>query len=78
MTCAGRLYATTLSGKLSVLSEDGREWQAAGHLAGPRFFHRMLNRDNSSLIVIGGGNMTSGKDPSLEVIPVALTPPNAN
>ena len=71
-TCAGRLYATTLSGKLSVLSEDGREWQNAGHLAGPRFFHRMLNHGDSSLIVIGGGNMDTGKDPSLEVVPVGV------
>jgi N-acetylneuraminic acid mutarotase len=72
VTCAGRLYTTTYSGKLSVLSEDGREWQSAGQLAGPRFFHRMLNRSDASLIVIGGGNMESGKDPSLEIIPVGV------
>jgi len=72
ITCAGRLYATTYSGQLSVLSEDGREWQNAGNLAGPRFFHRMLNRDDSSLIVIGGGNMETGKDPSLEIVPVGV------
>jgi N-acetylneuraminic acid mutarotase len=72
VSCAGRLYVTTYSGKLSVLSEDGREWQSAGQLAGPRFFHRMLNRGDASLIVIGGGNMESGKDPSLEIIPVGV------
>jgi Domain of unknown function (DUF4198)/Kelch motif len=72
ITCAGRLYATTYSGQVSVLSEDGREWQNAGHLAGPRFFHRMLNRGDASLIVIGGGNMETGKDPSLEVVPVGV------
>jgi N-acetylneuraminic acid mutarotase len=72
VTCAGRLYATTYSGKLSVLSEDGHEWQSAGQLTGPRFFHRILNRGDASLIVIGGGNMESGKDPSLEVVPVGV------
>ena len=72
VTCAGRLYATTYSGKLSRLSEDGREWQAAGQLARPRFFHRMLCRDDSSFIVVGGANMEEGKDLSVEVIPVTL------
>ncbi len=77
VTCAGRLYTTTLSGKLSVLSEDGREWQDAGHLAGPRFFHRMLNRDDSSLIVIGGGNMETGKIPPSRSCPWASPGPQA-
>ena len=69
VTCGGRLYATTYSGLIACLSEDGRAWQEAGHLARARFFHRMLCPADSSLLVIGGGNMEEGKDVSIEVVP---------
>ena len=73
VTCGGRLYATTYAGKVSCLSEDGKTWQDAGQLAGPRFFHRMVCGGNRSLMVIGGGNMEEGKDLTVEVVPAAFS-----
>ena len=70
VTCAGQLFATTYSGKISRLSEDGQSWQDAGKLPRPRFFHRMLCADGSSLIVLGGASMEEGKDVSVEFVPV--------
>jgi N-acetylneuraminic acid mutarotase len=70
VTCGGQLFATTYSGKLWRLSDDGHSWQDAGRLNRPRFFHRMLCRDDSSLIVVGGASMTEGKDVSVELVPV--------
>ena len=72
VTCAGQLFATTYSGKISRLSEDGQSWQDAGKLPRPRFFHRMLCADESSLIVLGGASMEEGKDVSVEFVPVTL------
>jgi N-acetylneuraminic acid mutarotase len=69
-TCGGQLFATTYSGKIWRLSEDGQTWQDAGKLARPRFFHRMLCTSDSSLLIVGGANMEEGKDVSVEVIPV--------
>jgi hypothetical protein len=71
VTCAGRCYATTYSGKLCCLSKDGKAWQDAGQLTRPRFFHRLLCVGDSSLIAIGGGNMEEGKDLSVEVVSVS-------
>ena len=73
VTCGGRLYATTYAGKVSCLSEDGKTWQDAGQLAGPRFFHRMVCGGNRSLMVIGGGNMEEGKELTVEVVPAAFS-----
>lgn len=71
-TCEGRLFATTYAGGIARLSGDGKKWEDAGHLARARFFHRMLCENNSSLIVVGGGNMEEGKDLSLEVFATSL------
>jgi N-acetylneuraminic acid mutarotase len=68
--CGDRLYVSTYSGKLSYLSEDGQTWREAGQLDRPRFFHRMLCAGDSSLIVLGGANMQTGKDLSVEMIPL--------
>jgi Domain of unknown function (DUF4198)/Kelch motif len=70
MTCDGQLYASTYSGKIWRLADDGQSWQAAGELARPRFFQRMLCAGGSSLIVLGGANMEDGKDLSVETIPI--------
>jgi N-acetylneuraminic acid mutarotase len=72
VTCAGQLFATTYSGKISRLSEDGQSWQDAGKLTRPRFFHRMLCAEGPSLIVVGGASMEEGKDVSVELVPVTL------
>jgi hypothetical protein len=73
ITCAGRCYATTYSGKLCCLSNDNKAWQDAGQLTRSRFFHRLLCVDESSLIAVGGGNMEEGKDLSVEVVPVSVS-----
>ena len=70
LTVGGQLLATTYSGKISRLSEDGQSWQDAGQLSRPRFFHRMLCADGHSLIVIGGASMEEGKDVSVEIVPL--------
>jgi hypothetical protein len=67
-TCGGHLYATTYSGKISRLSDDGQSWQDAGKLTRPRFFHRLLSADDHSLIVVGGASMEEGKDLSVETV----------
>jgi N-acetylneuraminic acid mutarotase len=74
VTCQGRLFTTTYSGKVWRLSDDGREWLAAGELARPRFFHRMSCANDSSVIVLGGGNMQEGKDPSVEIVHASVSP----
>ena len=73
VTCQGRLFTTTYSGKVWRLSDDGREWLAAGELARPRFFHRMACANDSSVIVFGGGNMQEGKDPSVEIVHASVS-----
>ncbi len=73
VTCAGQLFATTYSGKISRLSEDGQSWQDAGKLTRPRFFHRMLCTEGHSLLVVGGASMEEGKDVSVELVPVTLS-----
>jgi hypothetical protein len=70
VTCDGHLYATTYSGKVSRLSDDGQSWQDAGKLTRPRFFHRLLSADDHSLIVVGGASMEEGKDLSVEIVPL--------
>jgi Domain of unknown function (DUF4198)/Kelch motif len=70
ITCGGQLFVTTYSGKLSRLAEDGQSWQEAGQLERPRFFHRMLSADGRSLIVVGGASMETGKDVSVELVPL--------
>jgi N-acetylneuraminic acid mutarotase len=69
-TCAGRLYATTYSGRVSRLSADGTRWEEAAHLRRPRFFHQLLCSHDSSLIALGGANMEEGKNLSVEIIPL--------
>jgi len=71
LTVEGQLLATTYSGKISRLSEDGQSWQDAAQLTRPRFFHRMLDAGRQSLIVIGGASMEEGKDVSVEIVPLA-------
>jgi N-acetylneuraminic acid mutarotase/uncharacterized GH25 family protein len=72
VTCAGRLFATTYSGGINCLSEDGREWREVGRLSRPRFFQRMVPASDSSLIVLGGANMQEGKDLRVEVVSAAF------
>ena len=68
--CRGALYVTTASGSIQRLAGDGRHWEFLGQLAHPRFFHRLLPWRNESLVVVGGGSMTTGKIPQLELLPI--------
>lgn len=52
----GKLYASPLSGKLYVLSTDGKTWEHRTTLKNPRFFHRLLPVDGDNLIAVGGSN----------------------
>lgn len=69
----GRLYVSTMEGRLQRLSSDGASWEVVGRLKAKRFFHRMLPLGSSELLAIGGADMEVGKVPSLEV----LVPPKS-
>lgn len=62
------LYATTYSGKLQRLSDDGKAWDVVGELERARFFHRMVPLSKSSLVSVGGASMTEGKFDEVDVI----------
>ena len=57
-TSAG-LFATTGTGKLCRLSDDGQSWQEVGALNHPRSFHRLLADTDTRLVAVGG--TSSGK-----------------
>jgi N-acetylneuraminic acid mutarotase len=53
----GRLYASGLNGILFRLSDDGSQWQEAGRLQKPRFFHQLVpSVDGKALLAIGGAS----------------------
>ncbi len=51
---AGKLYASGSEGVVYRLSDDGQAWTKVAELDRPRFFHRLLAKDNSELLIIGG------------------------
>jgi N-acetylneuraminic acid mutarotase len=69
--CQGALYVTTMSGSIQRLVSEGTQWEYLGQVDHPRFFHRLLPWRNDKLVVVGGGNMTTGKVLELELLPVA-------
>lgn len=72
--CGDDLYATTFSGKLQRLSNDGEKWEVIGQLGAARFFHRMLTTADGKLLIVGGANMKPGGGKILEL---ELIDPNA-
>jgi N-acetylneuraminic acid mutarotase len=66
----GALYATTMSGSIQRLSQDGKQWESLGQLAHPRFFHRLLPWQDRQLVVVGGAHMSVGKIEGLELVEV--------
>ena len=68
--CDGALFVSTISGSLQRLSADGKSWDFVGQLDHPRFFHRMVPWKDSSLVAVGGGNMSVGKVTEIDLIPV--------
>ena len=67
-TTGGRLYLSTISGKLLRLSDDGQAWELIKVLPDDRFFHQMLARSDSRLILMGGASMKSGKFASVVIV----------
>lgn len=51
---AGRVYTTNFGGQILSHAGDETEWRVEGHLAVPRFFHRMVKVGDGELAVIGG------------------------
>lgn len=64
----GRLYVSTIKGRLQRLSEDGKSWEVINELADARFFHRMLPYQGQ-LLMVGGANMGTGKFTNLDLVP---------
>jgi hypothetical protein len=63
-----RLIVSNIDGKVFELAADGKEWIDRGESRNARFFHRIIPRDDHSLISFGGANMESGKFTEVEVI----------
>ncbi|TWT98390.1 Kelch repeat-containing protein [Stieleria varia] len=57
----GRLYVSTLDGRVHQLGEDGASWRTIAKCNPARFFHRMLPIADDELLMIGGANMEIGK-----------------
>jgi hypothetical protein len=64
----GQLFASTMSGAVQRLSDDGRTWELAGQLAYPRFFHRLLPTAGGQTVIVGGASMQTGKTLELELL----------
>jgi N-acetylneuraminic acid mutarotase len=64
----GRLVASTMSGSVQRLSADGKQWELAGQLAHPRFFHRLLPTADGQIVIVGGASMQTGKTNDLELM----------
>ena len=65
---AGRLYVSTISGKLLRLGDDAKTWQQVRDLPSSRFFHRMLPIGGNRLIFLGGASMKTGKFAEVDVV----------
>lgn len=64
----GKLYVSTMSGRLVRLADDGQSWETVGGLTNERFFHRMLPVGADQLILIGGASMSIGKFSEVDVV----------
>ena len=64
----GRLYTTTYSGLLQRLTKDGSRWELVAELPSDRFFHRLLQVNDTQLLTVGGASMSRGKFGAVEVI----------
>ncbi len=64
---ADRVLASPLSGKISALSADGKQWEEVAALTNPRFFHRLLPLKDGRLLAVGGSSR-KGQIPALELV----------
>jgi N-acetylneuraminic acid mutarotase len=67
----GKLYATGMDGNVYLLSADGKAWTSLGKLAHPRFFHRLVDGGDKSLLAIAGASMEEGHFDATERFSVA-------
>lgn len=64
------LYVSGTDGVIYRLSEVDGDWQEAGKLETPRFFHRLLPRDQKSLLAVAGASMQKGHMKDIEQVDV--------
>ncbi|QDT38306.1 Kelch repeat-containing protein [Stratiformator vulcanicus] len=62
------LYASTMSGNLLRLSDDGSSWELVQELERKRYFHRMLPGGDDKLVLLGGTSMHEGRHTEVDVI----------
>ncbi len=62
------LYASGTDGVLYRLTDADGQWEQAGKLATPRFFHRLLPGGENSLLVVAGASMNAGHMKDIERI----------
>jgi N-acetylneuraminic acid mutarotase len=67
----GKLYATGMDGNVYLLSADGKAWESLGKLAHPRFFHRLVDGGENSLLAVAGASMEEGHFDSIERFSIA-------
>lgn len=64
----GRIVASTFSGQVIQLSEDGNSWENIGQLETGRFFHRLVAIDDRHFAILGGTSARSKKQTSVLVL----------
>jgi N-acetylneuraminic acid mutarotase len=64
------LFATTTTGIISRLADDGKSWTTVGKLNHPRMSHRLVSGDDGKLYVVGGTSR-AGKVKEVERVDVA-------
>ena len=70
---AGGLFATTTTGVISRLADDGKSWMVVGKLNHPRMSHRLVAGDDGKLYVVGGTSR-GGKVKEVELISLRQPP----
>ncbi len=64
----GAVYASASEGVLQRLTSVDGDWEQAGELETPRFFHRLLPGGQGQLLAIGGASMEDGHLATTEVL----------
>ncbi len=65
----GKLYVCGMRGVLYRLAKNGAEWEEAGKLETPRFFHQLVPGPQGSLLVVGGASMNGHLDSIEQISP---------
>jgi len=71
VTVDGKLFASGMDGAMFRLSADGKSWETVAQFDHPRFFHRLVDGGNKSLLAIAGASMQEGHFDSIERVSVA-------